>query len=192
MVGCTKKNQQNESQVGTASASYSDVITSSSGYIIEDAKIIINKNDPVVVDLNNALKLGSGKTSVMIIRGTNSDNSANSILALQFPSFAQGAVAEFDGSPQLAQFVLYGNQNGQPVVKESGLISGSVRCVKTQPSTIDLGLNRQIMDGVGTMEVIVSNIQSAGFNFDSKKKYVAQYSLPMIKLGEFARLRTPS
>lgn len=191
LIGCGRKDKT-DSQAGTASQAYSEVISSSSGYIIQNAKIIVNNTEPAIVNLNSALKLGNANTSVMVIRGSNVDNTASTILALQFPSFAEGTMTEFDGSAQSAQFIIYGMQNGSPVVKESGLISGSIRCVKTQPSTINLGLNREITDGTGTMEVLVSNIQPAGFNYVSSKKYNAQYTLPIIKLEELARLNVPS
>lgn len=193
LIGCGKKSENSDAQAGSATQTgISEVLSATSGYIIEDARLIVKDNDPAVMNLSGALKLGAGKTSVMVIRGTSGDNSVSSILALQFPGFSAGTMAEFDGSSELAQFILYGMQNGQQVVKESGLISGSLRCVKTSPSTLNLGLNREIIEGSGTMEVIISNIQPGVFKYSSMKKYNAQFSFPIVKLGEMARLSTPS
>ncbi len=190
VVGCKKGG---DSQAGTATqAGYSEVIGSTNGYIIQNAKIVIKQGEQVAVNLNDALKLGNGTTNVLVIRGTNSDNSASTILALQFPAFAEGTVTEFDGSASEAQFYIFGKLNGAPSVKETGLISGSVRCGKTQPSTVNLGLNRDIQDGVGDMEIMISNIQPGGFKYDAKRKYTAHFTLPMIKLDEMARLNMPS
>ena len=191
VVGCGKKG--GDSQVGTATqAGYSEVIGSSNGYIIQDAKMLTRASDKVVLTLNGALKLGEGTSSVLVLRGANGDFTASTILALQFPTFAEGTVTEFDGSAASSLFYIYGTIDGAPVVKETGLISGSIRCGKTQPSSVNLGLNREIMDGVGDMEVLISNIQPGGFKYDAKRKYTAHFNLPIIKLSEMARLNTPT
>lgn len=191
-IGCGKKNQS-DSQAGTASQSnYTEVISSSSGYIIQNAKIVTDKNEQPSFTLNGALKLGASNTSVMVIRGANKDNSASTLLALQIPTFSEGAMTEFDGSAASAQFILFGNVDGQAKVHESGLISGSVRFIKMTPSSLNLGLNRALMEGTGEMEVIVSNIQPSSFSYDAQKKFIARYSLPMVKLDEIMRLSLPS
>lgn len=193
IVGCAKQDQKTDSQAGTATqSSYTEVIGSNKGYIIENAKIVSDKNEQPAFTLNGALKLGNAKSSVLVIRGSNGDNSASTILALQFPAFAQGTTSEFDGSPETCHFVLYGIQDGKTVVQETGLVSGKVRFLDTRPSDLNLGLNRALMEGTGDMEILVSNIQPGTFHFEPSKKFAARYSLPIVKLEEIMRLSIPT
>jgi hypothetical protein len=64
--------------------------------------------------------------------------------------------------------------------------------VKQSPSKINLGLNREIKDGVGDIEIAVANIAAAGFTVNAAKKVAARFQLPLISLEEMAKLMQPA
>ncbi len=192
LVAACSKQEKSEDKVGTAmNTSYSDVIGSDGGYIIENAKIT-GEGEDAVYKIANACKLSRGTSSVLIIHLKDASIAGGTILALQIPSFAEGSELEFAGEPGTSGFYAYGKANNVEIVKASGLISGKLRLTKKSESSVNLGLNRMLMNGLGEMEIIVANIDPGELNIDKEKKYAARYELPIVTLDEMIKMNTPA
>jgi hypothetical protein len=191
MVACSKK-EQSEERVGTAmNSAYSEVIGSQSGYIIENAQLAGADETPIF-SLEKTCNLIRGTGSVMIIHTKDEKSSANTILALQFPVFTDGTELAYAGEPGSGGFFVYGYMGNEWLGKETGLISGTLRMMKKEASDINLGLNRDVMNGTGEMEIVVSGIDPAQLNVPKEKKYAARFELPIITLDELMKINTPS
>lgn len=191
VAGCSKQ-QKTEDQAGTASRStYSEVIDSNQGYIIENASLA-EANQIATFTIANQFQLVEGTTSVLIIRSNANDKGAETLLALQFPSFAEGTTSEFGGDSKIAQFWVIASSEKGKTARNSGLISGSLRFIKKAPSSITLGLNREMTDGIGDIEIVVANIEAPGLNIPVEKKYAARFKLPIISLKELVSLNQPA
>ena len=188
--GCAKQ-QKAEDQAGAAQSAYSDVLGSDRGYIVENAKFAV-AGDESLFSIGNNFRLSAGASSVLILREKETEGRPGYILALQFPAFAAGTTKDYAGDVESAQYWAIGYVDGKSVVSQTGLISGSLRFVKTNPSNIDLGLNRDIMDGVGDIEIVVANIMAEGMKLEEVKKFAARFQLPMISLQEFAKITQPA
>lgn len=189
-TGCQQKKQTAE-QAGTATeSSFSEVIDHGQGYIIQNAKLADTSETPALV-MSSGLRLASGTTSVLVIRGNSTDKSVESTLALQLDGFAPGSSIEYSGDRDKAQFWIAGKLEDRSIAHESGLISGSLRCIKDEWSDLDLGLNRALKEGIGDVEVVVANIDPAGLSHPNEKKYAARFQLPLITLAELIRITRP-
>ena len=190
LAGCGKK-QAEDGQAGATQSAFTDVMDSKNGYIVENARLATADDNNAFV-ITGGCKLAAGTSSVMIIRGEGGDPSSTTILALEFPSFAAGSSLEFDGTQSHAQFWVVGKQKENPTAMPSGLISGSLRFIKKNPSKINLGLGRDLIDGVGDIEVVVANISVPGVKMDAVKKYAARFNLPFITLEEMVKINQPA
>ena len=177
---------------GTVSGSmYSEVIDNAHGFIIENVSFA-DQNNQKAITLFGAAKVVDGTSSLMVIKGQGKDASVKTLLFLQFSKFAEGSAVEFNGDPKSAQFYVAGTADGKQSIQESGLISGSVRFVKTQPGTTSIpGYTGELREGTGDMEVIVSNINASGLAIDKEKKYTARYALPIVPFSKWAALNVP-
>ncbi|NOY05978.1 MAG: hypothetical protein GXO82_05025 [Chlorobi bacterium] len=191
-IGCGKKEQQTGKEAGAATQTgYAEVIDQNQGYIIENARVFVGE-EPADAILDGVVKLVKAKSTVMVIRSSDEDNNVATILVLQFPAFAEGAAATYDGSEGPARFYVIGTGDNRGISTVSGVVSGELRFDKKESTELDLGLNRLVEAGTGSMEVVVSNIDSGGLSVPQEKKYAARYSLPIVTIDEIARITMPS
>lgn len=192
LIGCGKQQETSEEKVGTATtSSFSEVIGASGGYIIENARIAM-EGDEVKHSIANACELAEGMSNVLIVHNQNASAGGNTILALQFPNFAPGTEIEYAGEPGTGSFFVYGDLDGMTIAAETGLISGTVRLIKKEESEVTLGLNRDVMQGIGEMEIVVSAIDPNGLDVESEKKFVARFELPIVTLEELTKMNMPA
>lgn len=191
IAGCGKKDAADQ-QAGNAAQSYTDVMDQKNGFIVENAAIAGPGATAVYTEgEGGAFQLAAGTSSVLIIQSAATDKQPGYLLALQYPAFAPGAVQEYGGEGSVARFFLITKDGAKLTYAASGLISGSVRFTKKEPATVDLGLNREMQAGIGTIDVVVSNIAVGGTGFPSTKKFSAAYQMPIITLNELARVKQP-
>jgi hypothetical protein len=196
VVGCSSKNQeqsqQTEAQSGTASGTVSgEVITADNGYIVQNAALA-GEGDKVAFSIKGVVNLKEATSQVLIVRTQNGDGNATEMLALEFPSFAEGTVMDFAAGSGKSGFWVFGmNANKQDVMQRTGAIEGGLRLVKMKPAGNSMGLNREVLDGTGEIEIVVTGIDNGGLAIPVEKKYAARYQLPMITLDEFARINQP-
>lgn len=175
-------------QTGTATGSVSgEVIGSDMGYIVENAKIV---KDPAgaVYSIKGVFLLGKGNSNVLIVK---TGSGATEWLALQFPSFAEGTTMEYSAGDANSGFWIFGVKGKKEITNFTGAVVGTLRLLKKAPSTVNLGLNRDMMDGVGEMEIVVTGIQPDGLDIPAEKKYAARFTLPFISLAELAKMDQP-
>jgi hypothetical protein len=113
------------------------------------------------------------------------------LLALQYPAFSTGARLEYAAGDNRAAFWVFGIVGEQEIVRRTGAIEGSIRFVKQEPADNSLGLSRDVTNGVGEIEIVVTGIDNADIPVQSEKKYAARFRLPIITLGELARINQP-
>ncbi|MDH7515632.1 MAG: hypothetical protein QHI48_07155 [Bacteroidota bacterium] len=190
LTGCSKQ-QRNEDQAGAAQASNMDVLAGDRGYIIENARFA-GTGDAVLYRIGDGFKLTTGTSGILVIREQEREGSPGYILALQFPVFAAGTTKDYGDDPESAQFWLVTSGPGGQKVTRTGVISGSIRFVKKSPADLDLGLNRQITNGVGDVEIVVANIRGEGVATDATKKFNARFILPIVTLEEMAKISRPA
>ncbi len=192
VIGCGKKQQQTNKEAGAATQTgYAEIIDQDQGYIIENARVFVG-DEPADAILDGVVKLVKAKSTVMVIRTSDEENNVATILVLQFPTFAEGAVTTYDGSEGPARFYVVGTGDNRGISTVSGVVSGELRFGKKESTELDLGLNRLVQAGTGSMEVVVSNIDNGGLSVPSEKKYTARYSLPIVTIDEIARITMPS
>ncbi len=192
-VGCgSKQDDQNTQQTGTAAGTMAgEVISADNGYIIENAAIA-TADDPVAFSIKGVVTLKKAASQVMIVRTQSMDGGATEMLVLEFPSFAEGTVMEFAaGSPNAAFWIFGLNAEKQEVMRRTGTVEGSLRLVKLAPAANSMGLSRDVQDGTGEMEIVVTGIENGGLNVPAEKKFAASYQLPIITLDELARINQP-
>lgn len=190
LAGCAKR-EQSDAQAGATQSAYTDVIGSNRGYIVENAQFAA-ADDKALFTIGDKFALAAGSSSVLILREQESESRPGYILALQFPTFAPGTSKDYGTDPQAAQFWLLGTADKVSIVAQTGTVSGSVRFIKKAQSTIDLGLNREITDGVGDIEVVAAGISVEKLKFDTSKKFAARFQLPIITIEELAKINQPS
>ena len=76
-------------------------------------------------------------------------------------------------------------------MRRTGTVEGSLRLVKLAPAANSMGLSRDVQDGTGEMEIVVTGIENGGLNVPAEKKFAASYQLPIITLDELARINQP-
>lgn len=189
IAACSKQEQESE-KVGTAmSSSFNEVIGPENGYIIENAALASDDEQPVFA-IANVCKLVHATTSVLVVHSK--DGGTGTILALQVPSFAPGSEINYDGDPGSGTFFVYGSMGTDVLEQETGVVSGMLRLQRTETSEINLGLNREVKKGLGEMEIVVSNIERGQLNIPTEKKYAARYELPVITLDELVKINVAS
>ncbi|MFZ1730191.1 MAG: hypothetical protein WBQ23_15265 [Bacteroidota bacterium] len=192
-VACSsKKQEQNAEQTGAASGTMAgEVIGADYGYIVENAGIA-SENDKVAFSIKGIVNLKEATSQVLIVRTQSADGSATEMLALEFPSFAEGTALEFASGNDKSAFWIFGRTADKvDVMSRTGMIEGSLRLVKIKPAEISMGLSREVKDGTGEMEIVVTGIENGGLDIPVEKKYAARYNLPMITLDELARINQP-
>lgn len=192
-AACSSKQQEeNSEKTGTASSTVSnEVIGADYGYIIENAAIA-SENDKDAFSIKGIVRLKKATSQVLIVRTQSGDGKSTEMLALEFPSFAEGTAVDFATGNDKSSFWIFGiNAEKQEVMSRTGVIEGSLRLVKIAPAEIRMGLNREVFDGTGEMEIIVTGIDNGGLDIPEEKKYAARYNLPMISLDELARINQP-
>ncbi|MFA6235557.1 MAG: hypothetical protein WC824_15415 [Bacteroidota bacterium] len=192
-VACTSKQQEKEAeQTGTASGTVSgDVIGANYGYIVENAGIA-SGDDKIAFSIKGVVKLKEATSQVLIVRTQTADGNATEMLALEFPSFAEGTAMEFAAGNDKSAFWIFGmNADKQEVMRRTGTVEGTLRLVKIAAAETSMGLNREVKDGTGEMEIVVAGIDNAGLAVPREKKYAARYNLPMITLDELSRINQP-
>lgn len=197
VAGCgnSQKEQQNTEtqteQSGTATGSVSgEMMSADDGYIIENAGLAAS-GDEATVTIKETIRLKSAMSDVVVIRSTSPDGKSTEMLALEIRKFAEGTEVQFDPANATAAFWIFGMVDKKEVMARTGTVEGSVRLAKMKPAANSLGLNREVVDGTGDMEIVVSGIEPHGLNIPTQKKYAARYQLPMITLDEFARINQP-
>ncbi|MBE0642951.1 MAG: hypothetical protein IH600_02630 [Bacteroidetes bacterium] len=193
LVACSSKQEdQNTQQTGTASGTMAgEVISADNGYIIENAGIAAD-NDAVAFSIKGVVKLKEATSQVMIVRTQSTDGNATEMLVLEFPSFAEGTALDYVAGSDKSTFWIFGlNADKQEIMRRTGAVEGNLRLVKLAPAQNSMGLNREVMDGTGEMEIVVSGIDNGGLAVPAEKKYAARYQLPIITLNELARINQP-
>lgn len=193
LVACSsKQDDQNTQQTGTASGTMAgEVIGADYGYIVENAGIA-TADDPVAFSIKGVVSLKKATSQVMIVRTQSTDGSATEMLVLEFPSFAEGTVMEFTAGGTNTAFWIFGlTPEKKEVMQKTGSVEGSLRLVKMAPAANSMGLNRDVQDGTGEMEIVVTGIENGGLKVPAEKKYAARYQLPIITLDELARINQP-
>jgi hypothetical protein len=173
----------------TAGTLSGEVIGNDMGYIVEQARL---GGDPstAAFTIKNLVSISKGTNCVLIIR-TETEGGATEWLALEFPAFAEGTRMDYAAGEENAGFWIFGIKGEQKVMKQTGSVEGMIRLVKKSPSSTTLGLNRELLEGVGEMEIVVKGIEPEGLDVYSDKKYAARFTLPMITLDELARINQP-
>lgn len=187
IAGCGKTDQQADTAGTATQSSYASVIDEKNGYIVENAAIApAGSTDGFLLAGHVRLIPGSG--NVLIYRGRQKD--VEEVLAVQFSSFTPGAAEDYTGGDARAQYWMIGG--APPTGMQSGIISGTLRFSKKEPSTVTLGLNRDVLQAVGTMEISVSNIDSGVLNLEPSRAFSAKYRLPVITFQELQTVSTPT
>jgi hypothetical protein len=191
VAGCSKQEQNSEEQSGSATTTVSsDVIDSDMGYIVENARLVDDAAN-AEVSIKGMLKLATGPGDVLIIRTQSENGQFTELLALAFPGFAEGTRAEYTALEGEAGFWVFGITGKTEVMKATGVIEGSIRLVKKEAAENSLGLSRDMQNGVGEIEIVVSQIDNEGIPVQAEKKYAARFRLPLISLDELARINQP-
>ncbi|MCB2205675.1 hypothetical protein KQI65_13100 [bacterium] len=191
-AGCGKQEQKtNEEQSGNVTAGVSsEIISADMGYIVENARLT-EGDEQAEYSVKGMMKLSSGPGSVMILRTQSTDGSFTEMLAIAMPAFAAGTVLDLTAGSPDAGFWIFGMKGDQDVMKETGMIEGSLTMLKTEPADDALGLSRDVMNAVGEIEVVVTGIDNEGLPVEAEKKYAARFRLPIITLDELARINQP-
>ncbi len=192
-VACSPKQQdQKTEQSGTATGAMAgEVIGADYGYIIENAAIAA-EGDEVAFSIKGAVKLKKATSQVMIVRTQSTDGNTTEMLLLEFPSFAEGTTLDYANGNDKSSFWIFGmTEDKTEVMSRTGMIEGSLRLVKTAPAEISMGLSREVLDGTGEMEIVVTGIDNEGLAVPAEKKFAARYNLPIISLDELARINQP-
>jgi hypothetical protein len=192
-AGCgSQQQQQAEEQRGTAGDTMGgEVISADDGYIVQNAGIA-GKADEVAFSIKGVVNLKSSTSQVLVVQSRSRDGKATEMLVLEFPSFAEGTERVFSPDDNTAGFWVFGmTKDRQEVMQRTGTIEGHLRLAKIRPAANSLGLNRDMSDGTGDMEIVVTGIDNGGLDIPVEKKYAARYQLPMISLDEFARINRP-
>lgn len=188
----SKKDEQIDTQdgamTGMAEGSLSgEIITADAGYIINNAGIA-EEGENAAFSIKGVMRLKEAPSQVLIVRTQSADGTSTEMLALEFPTFADGTALEYPGEQGRAAFWLFGiNGAKEEIMHRTGDVRGSLRLLKTDAAENALGLSRSVTDGIGEMEIVVTGIDTHGLNVPGEKKYAARYRLPMITLDEFAR-----
>jgi len=192
ITSCSPKEEKAaEQQIGTVATGISnEVIDSELGYIVQNA-VLTDDVTKANYNIKGLVNLQSGMGSVLIVRTTTEDGNGTEILALQLRAFTGGTRMEFLPDDGKAGFWLFGVKDGRKIMKKTGTVEGLVRMIKKGPSTMTMGLDRELMNGVGEMEIIVKDIESEGLTVPVEKKYAARYALPLITLEELAGINLP-
>jgi hypothetical protein len=190
-TGCGSREQKNEVQSGDATAGISaDIIGSDMGYIVEDARFAPDDAE-AAFSIKGMMKLTEGPGSVLIVRTSGGEGHTTQLLALALPGFAEGTRVEFTPDDGNAGYWIFGIHDGNEVLQRTGRIEGTLRLVKTEAAANNFGLDRDVQNGVGEIEVVVSGIESGGLPLDAEKKYAARFRLPIVTLDELARINQP-
>lgn len=193
LVACSKKQEQDSiypEKTGTASTTVSgEIIAGDLGYIVEGATLSEDASK-AEFSIKGLVGLSKGSGNVLIVR-TQTEDGGTELLALQFPGFAEGTKVDFAADDKRAGFWVFGFKDKKEVMSRTGSIAGTVRLVKQAPATITLGLNREVVSGIGEMEIVVSGIDGGGLKVQAEKKYAARFELPMITLDELSRINQP-
>lgn len=190
-AGCGSKEQKSEDQRGSATSGVSaDIIGSDMGYIVEDATFA-DADAEAAFSIKGTMQLAPGPGSVLIIRSTSENGGTTQLLALAFPGFAEGTRIEYAPGDANGGYWIFGVSGETEVMKRTGRIAGSLRLVKKENAGNALGLNRDVQNGVGEIEVVVTGIESGGLPVEAEKKYAARFRLPIITLDELSRINQP-
>jgi len=182
---------QDGAMTGAAEGTMSgEIITAGTGYIISNAGIA-GDGDKSAYSIKGVLSLKEAPGQVLVVR-TQTDGGATEMLVLEFPAFADGTALEYPGEQGEAAFWIFGiNPGKEEVMTRTGDVRGSLRLLKTDVAENALGLSREVRDGIGEMEIVVTGIDARGLDVPGEKKYAARYRLPMLTLDEFARINQP-
>lgn len=187
----TKKEEKADEQAGTATATVSsEIIDGSMGYIVQNARLTQQGEKPDF-SIKGTLKLSTGPSAVMIIRTETKEGGFTELLALEFPSFVPGSKVDYVAGDSRAVFWVFGVKDKKEVMRQTGSIEGSVRFVSDEDAENSLGLDRQVINGIGEIEIVVQGIDNSGIPVQTEKKYAARFRLPMIDLDELARINQP-
>jgi hypothetical protein len=177
-------------QTGTSAGTVSgEVIGSDMGYIVENARISGDQSS-AAYSIKNVLRISKGTSTVLLVR-TQTEAGVTEFLALEFPRFADGTSIEYASGEMDAAFWIFGMKDKLEIMKQTGAVEGTLRLLKTSPSTANLGMQRKLTDGVGEMEVVVVGIDNEGLDVPNEKKYAARFTLPIITMDELAKLNQP-
>ncbi|PLX24844.1 MAG: hypothetical protein C0600_12565 [Ignavibacteria bacterium] len=191
MISCSSQEKNTDDQAGSATETISsEVIGSDMGYIVENAALVTAEGD-ATFSIKGALKLRPGNSQVMIIRTQSENGGFTELLALEFPAFAEGTRMDYENGNDKSNFWIFGLAGETDIIRQTGSIEGSIRLLKTEDATNTLGLNREVSNGVGEMEIVVMDIDNSDVPVEVEKKYAARFRLPMITLDELARINQP-
>lgn len=191
LSACSKTEEKAGEEAGTATTTVSsEVIGGSMGYIVENARIA-NDSETAEFTIKGTLKLSSGTSQVMIIRTESENGGFTELLALQFPKFVPESKVEYLAGDGRGAFWVFGVSGDKEVMRNTGSVEGSIRFVKMEAAENSLGLSRDVENGVGEIEVLVTGIDNSGIPVQTEKKYAARFRLPMITLDELSRINQP-
>ena len=195
-VGCGRTEQNgNDSQSGadeqtgsSAAMVSADVIGSDMGYIVENARIV-SDDAPAAYSIKGKVKLAEGTGQVLIVR--TQTGGFTELLAVGFPEFVTGARFDVTAGTPDAGYWIFGINGEEEILRQTGMVEGTLRFVKRESAEDALGLSRDVENGVGEIEVVVTGIDNSGTAVEAEKKYAARYRLPFISIDELARINQP-
>ncbi len=190
-AGCAKQGQQPGDKAGAAEAAKMELIGSDRGFIIENARFTA-EGESGKYKIGSGFSLIDGQTSVLIITEKEQEGKPGYVLALQFPVFAEGTSKDYSDDAEACRFWVMELVDGSSKMSAGGRITGGLRFIKKSPSAINLGLNREILDGEGDIEVTVGGIESSHPSLKGDKSFDARFRLPMVTLEEMARVQQPA
>lgn len=191
VTACSSREEKSDTQAGTATETVSaDVIGGDMGYIVENARLT-PEGEQAELNIKGGMQLSSGESQVLVIRTQSEEGGFTEWLALQYPAFSTGARLEYAAGDDRTAFWVFGIAGDQEVIRRTGTVEGNIRFIKQEPAENSLGLNRNVTNGVGEIEVVVMGIDNADIPVQSEKKYAARFRLPIITLGELARINQP-
>mgnify|MGYP000513047322 CR=1 FL=1 len=191
VAGCGSQEQKDEAQSGSATSGVSaDIIGSDMGYIVDNARFAPEDAD-AAFSIKGMMKLASGPGTVLIVRTSAGEGNATQMLALALPGFAEGTRVDFTPEDGNAGYWVFGIHEGGEVMTRTGRIEGTLRLVKTEDAVNSFGLSRDVQNGVGEIEIVVSDIDNGGLPLEAEKKYAARFRLPIVTLDELARINQP-
>ncbi|MDT8323930.1 MAG: hypothetical protein RRA94_07470 [Bacteroidota bacterium] len=187
-AGCGSREQKSEDQSGYATSGVSaDIIGSDMGYIVENARFAPGDAE-AAFSIKGMMKLVAGPGSVLIIRVPAGESGATQMLALAFPGFSAGTRVTYTPDDGSAGYWVFGVSDGNEIMTRTRNVEGTLRLVKKEDAQNDLGLNREVQNGIGEIEILVDGIDTGGLPLETEKKFAARFRLPLISLDELARI----
>jgi len=163
---------------------YTDVLDNTGGFILDNA-LLADEGRPDAKWLFGVSPVVEGNGSLMVIRTAGVDESEKLLLILQIPRYTEGSEVEFTGKSGEGRFYIVISTSDSDLVQEGGSFSGNVRLSRNISANTAPGSKNEFRQGVGDIDVLVSNIANGNHPTYVTKKYAAQYNLPIVPLEQY-------